>query len=203
MAQGGNTEAPWRYRRLSRYARPGRHPFPGDATCPVFGDHLNEASREQRRGWEQPSESQRAIPVPMLVTAAAYIKEGSGYDRSVEDTVSGIVPSPYLIERLGIRWSGQDFVYSGTKGEHIAWDPSAKESGPPALLVDLPSLLKLLNDEGLALVWTVLGEKNISIPISSDKEFKGRLEVFGVATLRNGKVELIGMKSEFHAPSSA
>jgi len=42
----------------------------------------HEASREQRRGWEQTSDSQRAIPVPMLVTAAEYIKEGSGYDHA-------------------------------------------------------------------------------------------------------------------------
>lgn len=159
------------------------------------------ASQEQKRGWEQPDDSVRSTPVPMLVTTAEYIRGDSGADCSIENTVVGIVPSPYLVERLAIRWAGEAFVYVNNKGEYIAWDPSATESGPPTLLVDLQSMQKMLNDEGLALVWTILGEKNIYTPQLREIDYSGHLEASGVAILRNSKIELHGMTCKFHSPS--
>ena len=139
--------------------------------------------------------------MPMLVTTAEYIREGGGYGNSVDDTVAGILLSPYLIEHLGLRWTGHDFLYADGNGKLAAWDPSAIENGPPALLVDFQQLSELLKSEGMTLVWTILGEKNIHVPTFRERDYKGRLEVFGVAILQDEEVRLVNLTSNFHAPS--
>lgn len=109
--------------------------------------------------------------------------------------------SPYLIEHLGLRWTGYDFIYAKANEKPVAFDPTARESGPPALLVDFQELFNLLKSEGMTIVWTILGEKNIYVPTFQDREYKGRLEVFGVAVLQNQEVRLIDLINNFHAPS--
>ncbi len=159
------------------------------------------AAREQRRGWELPDNGVRSIPVPMLVTTAEYLREGGGYDNSLEDSLAGMLLSPYLIEHLGLRWTGYDFIYAKANEKPVAFDPTTRESGPPALLVDFQELSNLLKSEGMTIVWTILGEKNIYVPTFQDREYKGRLEVFGVAILQNQEVRLLDLISNFHAPS--
>lgn len=165
----------------------------------LLGEHpWHPAANDQRRIWEQPNEYHRSIPVPMLVTTANYHRE-AGRDQSIDDHCSGILPSSYLLERMGLGWSGQNFRYEHNH-EVVAWDPSAEEPGPPALLINPEKLNKLLSDEGLMAVWTILGEKNLYGPSLSHGEYKGHLEVFGSVILDDGEPKLNSLTCEFHSP---
>ncbi len=166
----------------------------------------HRASRGQLRTWEQPAEDPKSLPVPILVTSATYIREGRGYDQSIKDTISGRVPSSYLLDLLGLEWSGHDFKYlckSGNSPDIVAWDPSVGAGGAPALLIDQRQLTKLTSDKGLTVIWTILGEKDVYGPTLGDKEYNGRLEVFGVVTLENGEPRLIDFKYEFRPPQTS
>lgn len=158
------------------------------------------ASRSQLRDWEQPGNNGRSIPCPMVVTTARYVRERGTYDHSMNETISGIVPSPRMLELLGLKWSGEDFRYSSSDSQLAAWDPSAREGGPSTLLVDDQLLTKTLLEKELSIVWTVLGEKYVFGPRFSERDFKGRLEVFGVATLQDAEIRLIDIKTNFKAP---
>jgi hypothetical protein len=145
------------------------------------------------RDWEQPQEYRCSLPVPILVTSASYSREGSGYDYSLDDAVSGFTPSPPLLSSLALRWEGKAFRYVDAAGQLVAWDPSSDLPGPPALLIDYEVLAKYLQDHHLSVVWTVLGEKLIQ---GSSVITAPRLEVHGALLLDSGKLELIEMASE-------
>jgi len=150
------------------------------------------SSREWIREWEDPREG--SIPVPIMVTSARYVAESSGFDCSVDDTVSGFLPSSYLIQALGLSWAGKDFRYSNSEGDVVACDPTAGELGPPALLVDPEPLSRFLEKEDLALVWTLLGEKGIYGPTFPGVTHWGRLEISGLFVLQDSAARQVDVQ---------
>jgi len=133
-------------------------------------------------------------PTPLVVTAAHYVCEGNVRDCSVDDFVTGSIPSSKLISGLGLSWSGNRFAYLDTQGRMAAFDPSATEPGPSALLICERSLREYLRQQQLSLVWTVLGEKLI-YSMSDDRI--GRLEVSGAVSLADDSLQRINLTSKF------
>lgn len=156
------------------------------------------SARETIRDWEDPRAA-RPVPVSVLVTSAWYRWEGGGYDYSVDDTISGLVPSPPLLASLGLCWNGQDFQYADSEGKLVACDPSARERGPHALLIDKDVFARFLEQQELSVVWTILGEKQVLGPRVVNR---GRLEVYGVLALENDAVRLINLGCDFVGPES-
>jgi hypothetical protein len=154
---------------------------------PSSTDYLVDWSDSASRGKQEP-------PVPLLVTAAQYICEGNVRDCSVDDAVSGLIPSSKVISDLGLTWDGTYFRYVDKDGHLVAFDPSASEAGPMTLLISEPYLRSHLKQEGLALVWTVLGEKLI-YSMSNDRI--GRLEISGAYSLLDGPPQAINLTTRF------
>lgn len=87
-------------------------------------------------------------------------------------------PTYRLLKSLGLRWSGQAADYLDEDGNLAAFDPTAHEDGPSALLIREDLLREYLSKEGLVLCWTVLGEKWVIGPMNARK-YHGSLKISG------------------------
>jgi hypothetical protein len=136
-----------------------------------------------RRDWLQPDTSrEKYCPVDLLVANDEYGQEGNTEDRSVDDGFIIQTPPRYLYEKMDLTTSANDGEYIVRNTADVAFkDPSVQGDGPRVLLANKSILMKFLNDNDLAVVWTILGEKMI-IGGASDR-FMGRLRINGAYTI--------------------
>jgi hypothetical protein len=88
---------------------------------------------------------------------------------------------------LKLVWSGQDGVFNDLHGACALYDPTVATAGPRALLVRKDRMEKYLADQGLVLLWTVLGGKQYMERDAQD--WKGEMQINGAFRLTNGAVE--------------
>ena len=105
-----------------------------------------------------------AWPTQVREAVVEYQARATEFDCSVLDNYSLTAPAPALIQTLGLRWSGQGADFFDQLGNLAAFDPTAHEYGPPALLLREDLLGEYLERAGLALVWAVNGEKLTAPP---------------------------------------
>jgi len=125
----------------------------------------------------------RVLPKPVIVTAQEYLWEAS-FDCSIEGSISTHVPSPWLAEKLNLKWFGEIGAFCDSRGRIVACDPSVNAAGPPALLIRESTLRKLLRRTDCEILWTILGEKRIlggglSGPYLGRNEISGAMAVQG------------------------
>nr|WP_143101685.1 AVAST type 2 anti-phage system protein Avs2 [Stigmatella aurantiaca] len=109
-------------------------------------------------GWTQPD---HGCPVKLRTTALEYLREGRGFDCSVEESYTLSLPVRELVTGLGICWSGRGADFVDATGRLVSQDPTAHGLGPSALLLREDLLREFLHREGLTLCWAVVGEKHI------------------------------------------
>ncbi len=138
-------------------------PEPGDETEIFLGEHGWSPAYRDRYGTTAEIEvrvrdENPDCPTSVRLTAAEYLSEASGYDCSLEDSHSFVVPAPSLIDGVGLRWRGRDadFLDANERLGAFASDPGG---GDTSLLAREDLLRRFLKREKLAIVWTVLGEK--------------------------------------------
>ena len=119
-----------------------------------------------------------ACPTGVRVAAVEYQARATEFDCSVRDNYSLSALAPALIQTLGLRWSGQGADFVDQSGNLAAFDPAAHEYGPPGLLLREDLLGEYLERTGLALVWTVNGEK-LAAPPGPDWRWDGFLRFSG------------------------
>lgn len=126
------------------------------------------------------------LPYPVVITATDYVCERGTFDCSIDETVSASMPSSWMIREMGLRWSGGRFTFVDSSNELVAFDPSAQETGPSALLISLEKLNPFLLRNDLEVIWTVLGERHL---IGGRREqWKGWLQFSGVYWLSKGEI---------------
>ena len=118
------------------------------------------------------------IPKKVVVTTDQYLWEG-GYDCSIDEAIHIHLPCQFLVENIRLSWNGVEGYFFDSSGELIAFDPSLREHGSKGLLINREKFLSFLKDNKLAVLWTLLGEKNIFGGRYSREEWKGHLEVSG------------------------
>lgn len=79
-------------------------------------------------------------------------------DASLFQSFEMCVPSRIFFESGNLWWNGCD-GYRLVNGKTVFRDPSVNQMGSYSLLADNDYLLEKLNDLGLRLIWTLLGEK--------------------------------------------
>ena len=109
-------------------------------------------------------------------------------DFSKENTLSYLKPSKLLYDILKIHPSEYDGKYSNQMGEIVCEDPSVDGMENSSLLVRKDELLKALNENGLDIFWTILGEKYIHQK-DDDKYIEGQV-VSGIAYFDKNKEKL-------------
>lgn len=110
--------------------------------------------------FENGSENGDAVQETWRQTTESFLWERI-YDCSGEESVSLYVPSCKLATQMGLTWSTKGRFEDGS-GKLIAWDPSFEESGPSMLLVRKDEFVSFLEENNLAVVWTINGEKLIA-----------------------------------------
>ena len=138
-----------------------------------------------------------ALPHPVLPTVDHYFWEQSGYDCSLDDTISIRLPCKELLEGMGLRWRGREGKFYDTLGDLIAHDPSVEEPGPGALVLARDALLKHLEEIDLSIVWVVFGERQI---IPQGDQGMTHKEVAGIYRLEGD--EVVGSLRTFWAQHS-
>ena len=118
-----------------------------------------------------------------LGPAARFYHAGiSGFDCSADDAMNLLLPDHNFVDRLGLEWNGPGSEYVEKNGKVGAFDPTATDDGPTALLLREDLVRQYLAEQGLTLCWVVMGEKWV-IGGRSNHEFHGALKIRGVYRL--------------------
>lgn len=108
--------------------------------------------------WAKPWDE---LPVAVQPLVSSYRAERGSYDFSIEESFEFDLPCPGLVKGLNLHLSnGRELSYADSSGTVRFFDPSIKEAGPSAALVDSDAFFNFLNREGLTAVWTIGGLKN-------------------------------------------
>lgn len=138
-------------------------------------------------GWTRGGRA--AVPRNILPTTETYVWE-PGYDASIEDiSVRVYLPCDWLADHVDLRWSGTEGQYRNSVGKLVALDPSVRTPGPGTLLLCKDDFITFLSENGYAVLWTLLGEKDILGDYMSDDDWKGRLEISGAYTLAEYQID--------------
>lgn len=140
----------------------------------------------------------RKMPADVLVTSEEYVWERGNYDCSIDQTISAHLPCAWLVREMRLQWSRSDAAFVENGGVVVAFDPSVCQAGPSTLLVRRDYLMRFLRGRGFEMLWTVLGEKEIS-GLSAQKSWKGRLDISGA--YRTHEEQLLGgIRAKFVSP---
>lgn len=125
--------------------------------------------------WRRPE--RHNCPVEVLPYAVEYGAGDSGFDCSIDQGYTLQIPHPEFVRKLGLKWSDEAADYVDSEGNRAAFDPTAHEGGPRALLVREDLLERYLSEEGLTLIWAVIGEKIVLG--GKDNKWHGMLTISG------------------------
>jgi len=158
--------------------------FLGEFFCsPAYEHHCTPYYEYE--GWTRGDDL--IIPKEVLVTAEQYLWEYGSYDCSIDKTIEIYLPAKWLAEFFSLRWNGVEGQFFDNEHKLIAFDPSVRNVGPGALLLNRNGL-RSLNENGYDILWIITGKKDtIGGPMMPD-EWKGLLEISGVYRLHE-KVE--------------
>ncbi|MEQ8464203.1 AVAST type 2 anti-phage system protein Avs2 [Coleofasciculus sp. E1-EBD-02] len=153
--------------------------------------------KNETKDWVQPSRRRDDLP-SVVVTTTEYLREDGTFDCSIDDTISALIPSAWLIRNMGLRWSGGRFSFVDSTNEVVAFNPSAEEVGPYTVLISPEKLTRFLSENNFEIIWTVLGERQLIG--GHHREWHGRLELSGVYQLCNGIVQGEPLKAWYKTP---
>ena len=101
-------------------------------------------------------------PVAVQPLACKYFVETSS-DFAVDEGFTLHLPHPKFVDWTEVKWLGKGADYTDHQGKVGAFDPTAYEEGPAALLLREDLLDEFLSKNGLVLCWTIFGEKLVSL----------------------------------------
>lgn len=150
--------------------------------------HLHPDSLEDE-DWMRP-QPRDGEECPVLIQPASFtsLSESGGFDCSVEEGYSLGLPHRDYLEHLSLRWSGTGVDYVDENGELAAFDPTVHGDGPSALLLREELLKDYLKDKGLALCWTIIGEK-LGVGGDTGAEYRGYATISGAYCYAGEKLE--------------
>jgi hypothetical protein len=125
-------------------------------------------------------------PCEFVVPATRFIWEGSGFDCSIDNSISATMPGIFLSEKMKLSVGKDCGTILDDSGTQVALDPSVSAAGPSTLLFEKAALDSFLQSEGLSLVWTLLGAKE---NVGTSIERGGGLRLNGVMTYMSGRIE--------------
>jgi len=140
-------------------------PEPGDETELFLGEHGWSPAHLDRYGVTAEIDVQVRgdtpdCPPSVRLTAAEYLSAASAYDCSLENSHTFVVPQRLLIDGMDLRWGGNDADFLDVDGQLGAF-ASNPVGSDASLLVREDLLRRFLERERLALIWTVVGEKEM------------------------------------------
>lgn len=109
-------------------------------------------------GWTKPEKN---WPVSVLPVLVQYIGGGLSFDCSADESYLLQLPYHDIVKQLGLKWTRLGANFVDQEDRLAAFDPTAHEANRTALLIREDLLRQYLSNQGLALCWTILGEKRV------------------------------------------
>ncbi|WP_367299631.1 AVAST type 2 anti-phage system protein Avs2 [Hafnia alvei] len=95
------------------------------------------------------------------VTSVNYVW-GEEFDKSKNEALNFLKPSKLIFDKMGLKYSKEDGAYENKDGNIICFAAEALHATKPYLIIKKEPFLKMLKDNHLNIVWTLLGEKNVT-----------------------------------------
>jgi hypothetical protein len=130
--------------------------------APAF--HYHSTRHTGRPAWVGAEDEGSRLPTPIIVATDRYMCEHSTFDCSLDEIAHIHLPAADLVDWMDLTWHGKEGYFVDDRGNEVAFDPSVFEPGPGAVVVDRERLSGMLEKQGLAIVWTILGEKRVLAP---------------------------------------
>lgn len=172
-----------------------------DKSCNSF---LGEHGWREAKGGPPKLRGERwsGINVPCM-TVRTELREETGKDNSILESFSLDLPSSWLLLAMGLRLrDGHGPVYVDSSDIVRFMDPSLKEQGASAGVVDRQLFLSTVEAAGLEAVWLVAGEKNVYSSDSIRHGFGGRVMHVMAYRVVDG-VLAASSRRDFKLPASA
>lgn len=115
------------------------------------------------------------LPCKILRSTMSYIQEDSGYDCSIDDSFSIILPVKEIFDKMELNWEKEGY-FNDEKGVLIGFNPSTDVEGPSSFLIRKDNFFKFLNDNDYEILWLITGEKFIL----GSRPPEQRLEIMGL-----------------------
>jgi hypothetical protein len=133
-------------------------------------------------GCQQWTDIGKGYPYKVALTTDKYYWE-SEYDYSKEGSLDMLKPSQIIFEGLNMKYSQRDGEYIDKENKLICFDASVDNESYQCLLVKKEELLRFLDEHDLALVWTMIGEKQIITRGYRNEDFIGMMQISGIVHL--------------------
>ncbi|MBE0392204.1 AVAST type 2 anti-phage system protein Avs2 [Flavobacterium sp. PL002] len=121
------------------------------------------------------------------VTAQGFLW-GEEFDKSKVETISFLKPSTVIHKGMDLKYSLREGEFIDSSKAVECFASNVYHNSKSYLLVRKHSFLKFLNENNLKIVWTVLGEKQITSGRSFGTTNLGRLELNGAFYLDDSEV---------------
>lgn len=135
-------------------------------------------------------------PYKIALTTFEY-SWGNNFDYSKIDDISFLKPSKILFDGLKMKYAKKDGELIDENGNIVCFEVSIQNESQQCLIIRKDNLIKFLNDNDLALCWTMTGEKQIHTPHSRSEDFLGFMKINGYVYLDNGEI-INGSKNLTH-----
>ncbi|MCW9232873.1 ATP-binding protein [Klebsiella pneumoniae] len=121
------------------------------------------------------------------VSAVNYLWENE-FDKSKTDTLSFLKPSFLIFDKMCLKNGKEEGSYEDKDGNIVCFASEALNKSKPSLLIKKEPFLKMLNENNLDIVWTLLGEKEIIGGALTSNHHYGRIEFSGSFYFDNGEL---------------
>ncbi|MEL7307735.1 MAG: AVAST type 2 anti-phage system protein Avs2, partial [Pseudomonadota bacterium] len=124
----------------------------------------------------------------VVVTAIGYRWEEE-FDHSKVETLSFLKPSSLIFDNMKLKHGSQEGCYFDEANKIVCFAAEALYDTKAHLLVKKEPFLKMLKDNGLEVVWTLLGEKGVIGGSLYSSHNYGRIEFSGAFYIDEGRIE--------------
>jgi hypothetical protein len=115
-----------------------------------------------RKRIEKPTPATVTAPVKGRGLTFGLRQEASGYNFSLVQNLSVILPCPWLMRDLNMSLrDGRDLIYTDPNGTEIYKDPSVEMPGRSAGLIEREAFLNFASQKALSPIWVVGGGKEL------------------------------------------
>ena len=122
-----------------------------------------------------------------IVTTESYLWEEE-FDFSKEETLSFLKPHNVIFKGMNLVFSRNEGEFVDKNNEKICFAANVKNNSKSFLLIKKKPFLEYLEENGLDIFWTILGEKQIIGGMSARTDYIGRLDISGTYYLENDKI---------------
>ncbi|WP_212592920.1 hypothetical protein [Spirosoma terrae] len=125
---------------------------------------------------------------PVMVPIEDYIWSEQ-YDMSKEESISFYVPNSFLFDKLKLQFTETEGTFANSNGQIVCFDPSVAKAGDSCLLICKAEFLDMLNQQGLRVFWTVLGQKSIYHSAHGGEENFSQTVISGILHFKDDQLQ--------------